>query len=124
MPRKKRTSPVLNKSELRAVAIQSIDLKLDMGNGLSLDNYNSKISHLRTLLSDYNMALSKLDSLINDVEAAEKELKDMSELMLMGIATTYGKNSNEYEMAGGKRKSERKRPVRSQPAAAQPAAAA
>jgi hypothetical protein len=113
MSRRKRRSSVLDNAEQRSVAIQSISDVLDMGNGLSLTNYRGQIDGLRSLLSEYNMALSKLDQLTNDIEASEKELKDLSELMLMGIATTYGKDSNEYEMAGGTRKSERKRPVRS-----------
>ena len=37
-----------------------------------------------------------------------------------GVASKYGKDSDEYEKAGGVRKSERKRPMR--PPAAQPKA--
>jgi hypothetical protein len=32
--------------------------------------------------------------------------------MLAGVASKFGKNSDEYEKAGGKKKSERKGPVR------------
>jgi hypothetical protein len=32
--------------------------------------------------------------------------------MLAGVAAKYGKDSDEYEKAGGVRKSERKRPTR------------
>lgn len=39
-------------------------------------------------------------------------IRDYSERILLGVAMKYGKNSDEYEMAGGIRKSERKRPVR------------
>ncbi len=36
----------------------------------------------------------------------------MSEDMLIGVASKYGKDSYEYKLAGGTRRSERKRPVR------------
>jgi len=37
----------------------------------------------------------------------EKSLGDLADQMLIGVAFKYGKNSREYEMAGGVRKSER-----------------
>lgn len=46
------------------------------------------------------------------MQDTEKQLRDLSERMLIAVAAKYGKNSYEYEMAGGVRKSERKRPVR------------
>ena len=41
-------------------------------------------------------------------------MRDYSERILLAVAVKYGRDSNEYEMAGGVRKSERKRPVRKQ----------
>jgi hypothetical protein len=38
--------------------------------------------------------------------------------MFLGVAFEYGKDSREYEMAGGVRKSQRKRPTRSKMTAA------
>jgi hypothetical protein len=61
----------------------------------------------------YNTTLSTADSQLNAVEDAEKVLRDMSERMLTGVATYYGKDSDEYEKAGGVRKRDRKKPVRS-----------
>ncbi|BAZ49860.1 hypothetical protein NIES4103_24730 [Nostoc sp. NIES-4103] len=42
----------------------------------------------------------------------EQDLADYSEKMLRGIAYKYGSNSHEYQMAGGIRKSDRKRTAR------------
>ena len=53
-----------------------------------------------------------MDALQNQVNEAERLLADQSEQMLMGVAVKYGKNSSEYEMAGGVKKSERKKPAR------------
>ncbi|MHC5599596.1 MAG: hypothetical protein ACYTXC_27285 [Nostoc sp.] len=36
----------------------------------------------------------------------------ITEHMLLSVAAKYGKNSDEYKMAGGVRRSDRKRPVR------------
>ena len=48
----------------------------------------------------------------NIVLEKEKTMKDICERMLEGVGSKFGHDSNEYEMAGGKRKSERKRPIR------------
>ncbi|MCI5194555.1 MAG: hypothetical protein D3915_15810 [Candidatus Electrothrix sp. AU1_5] len=50
--------------------------------------------------------MSKTALLITPVE---KELRDLSSLMLSGVKVKYGRDSNEYEMAGGTRLSDRKR---------------
>ena len=42
-----------------------------------------------------------------DIEHQEKSLSALCERMLLGVAVKYGKDSAEYEMAGGVRKSER-----------------
>ncbi|MDF3057635.1 MAG: hypothetical protein K0R17_1850 [Rariglobus sp.] len=54
----------------------------------------------------------------NDLESAEKTLDDLSSRMLAGVGVKYGKNSDEYEKAGGTRPDERKSPRRSTPAPA------
>ena len=46
------------------------------------------------------------------IQEAEKAVSEMSEKMLIGVAFEYGKDSSEYSMAGGVRKSQRKRPAR------------
>ena len=51
-------------------------------------------------------------NMLNDVIKTELALKDLSERMLMGVGSKFGKDSDEYEMAGGVRKSEHKKPVR------------
>jgi hypothetical protein len=118
MPRKKRGSIILEKAERRAVALESIHTELDLGSNLTLQLYTTQIDGLRDHLDEYNKLLSNLDRVSNEIIEKERSLRDLSELMLMGVATRYGKSSNEYEMAGGIRKVDRKRPVRSKTAAA------
>jgi hypothetical protein len=112
MTRPNRTSRILDKAETRAAGLQSISPTLDLGQALTLTNYRDQIQRLRDRLETYNAALASIGKYQNEVEALEKTLADLSEHMLLGVASHYGKNSNEYQMAGGVRKSDRKRPVR------------
>lgn len=40
--------------------------------------------------------------------AMEKDLAELSERILSAVSVKYGRNSTEYEMAGGVRRSERR----------------
>jgi enamine deaminase RidA (YjgF/YER057c/UK114 family) len=113
MARIKRGSSILYSSEKRLAGMKSIDPNLDLNNGFSLAVFTAKTDALRQLLENYNTLLSTLDALLTDILASEQDLRDVSEHMLVGVAAKYGKNSNEYKMAGGVRKAERKRPTRS-----------
>lgn len=112
MPRQKRASKALALAEKRISGIQSIQANLDLGNGITVSGYQYTIDTLRQKLKNYNELLSLVDQAANAVNAAELDARDYSERILLGVATRYGKNSDEYEMAGGVRKSERKRPTR------------
>lgn len=107
MTRKKRTSRVLEKAELRAAGLKAIDAKLDFGDARNMDNLSDLIEQLRDHIEAYNTALSIIDSSKTEIEQLEKNLGDLADKMLLGVAFKYGKDSREYEMAGGTRKSER-----------------
>ena len=112
MARQKRTSASAKFAETRIAALASIDENLDLGNGMTLAAYAAKKSTVDTLNEGYNTDLSVLDGKLNDLKGAETELDDLSGRMLAAVGVKYGKNSSEYEKAGGTRTSERKRPVR------------
>ena len=117
MARQKRTSSIAEAAGTRASGLESIDANLDLGNGLTLGAFKSAISAVAFQLSAYNTKLSELDGLLNVLEAGEKSLADLSERMLSGVATKFGKNSDQYEKAGGTKKSEIKRgPKKKKPA--------
>jgi hypothetical protein len=111
MARKKRTSKVLDKALKRADGLKTIDPVLDLG-GVTLAEFSGRISKLTTDMSQYNTLMTQLDTMTNDLKAQEKALAEYSNRMLSGVATRFGKDSNQYEAAGGVRKSERKKPVR------------
>ncbi|MEH2068348.1 MAG: hypothetical protein V7K47_09325 [Nostoc sp.] len=110
MPQRRRNSLALTKAERRIEGMQTIKPDLDFGNGLSIATYNSMIQDLREKLAAHNQARTMMDKTQNAVEEAERVLNDYSEHMLLSVASRYGKNSDEYGMAGGTRKSERKKP--------------
>ena len=117
MSRLKRSSKELAKAQMRATNLMSVDEELDLGSGLTLAAYQAAIDALQVKLAQYNNLLSEVDALNNDITAGEKQLAALSERMLDGVGVKFGKDSNEYEKAGGVRKSERKKPVRKAPAA-------
>lgn len=100
----------LEKGTTRLAAIKSIDSALDLGNNITVANYQTELNLLSSSLNTYNTALSTIDNLYNSCILQIEVIRDWNERILTGVATKYGKNSSQYEMAGGKKKSERKRP--------------
>lgn len=106
---KKKGASHYNKAITRLAALKSISQKVDVGNGVSIEAYETAIQDFRTKLNDYNTTLSIVDEKRSILLASEKNLKDFSERMLTTIASLYSKDSTEYLMAGGVKKSERKK---------------
>ncbi|MEP0917798.1 hypothetical protein NC981_13280 [Leptolyngbya sp. DQ-M1] len=107
MTRQKRTSRILEKAELRISGLKAVDPVMDFGDSRSLVQMSLQMNRLRDRLEDYNLALARLDSSKKEIDELEKSLGDFIDKMLIGVAFKYGKDSREYEMAGGMRKSER-----------------
>ncbi|MBW4688647.1 MAG: hypothetical protein KME40_27075 [Komarekiella atlantica HA4396-MV6] len=113
MSRPKRTSRVLEKAQLRCTGLKSIVPNIKFDEEYSLEKLIESIEQLRAKIDIYNTALSVVDSSKAEIEEMEKNLSSLAEKMLMVVAIKYGKNSREYEMAGGVRTSERIRKIRS-----------
>jgi hypothetical protein len=79
---------------------------------LPLADYKTKTTALKSKNDQYNSDLSDLDASLNSIQGDEKALGDLSARMLAGVGSKYGKDSSEYEQAGGTRTSERKPPTR------------
>ncbi|MBF2005311.1 MULTISPECIES: hypothetical protein [Chlorogloeopsis] len=112
MARQKRSSKILERAVRRAASMNSIDPNLNVGNGLTLSTFSTLIEKMRTQENTYNTALSNLDKLYREMLQTERELADMAEHMLLGVATRYGKSSTEYSMAGGVPKNQRRKGLR------------
>jgi len=112
MSRLKKSSLVVEKAIKRLAGVKSISDTLDMGNGMSVAGFDSKISDTESKLDTYNELLANADAALNDFLKSEHDLAGYSKRILEAVASVYGHDSNEYEQAGGKRDSDRKRPVR------------
>lgn len=97
---------------MRLAGLKSIDANLDLGNGLTVKEYEKKIGNANTTLEEYNTTLSIADEKLNIFETDEKTLKDFHERVLLAVGAIYGKDSVEYEKAGGTRKSERRKTIK------------
>ncbi|ALF53193.1 hypothetical protein ACX27_10605 [Nostoc piscinale CENA21] len=109
MSQKRRTSRIVEKAELRISGLKAIDPNMDFGDNRNLQNMIQLIEQYRAKLNAYNTALVVIDSTKLEMEQLEKSLGELNDRMLIGVAFKYGKDSVEYEMAGGVRKSERVR---------------
>ncbi len=108
MSRKQRISLDLERAELRAAGLKAIDPALNLDERFTLNDYVQTINQLRTKIDAHISALAAISSSQTEIEALEKTL-EMTERMLIGFALKFGKDSREYEMAGGVRKSEQVR---------------
>jgi hypothetical protein len=102
----KRTSPAVDKAVTRAAALASISPTLDLGNGLTL--------------AAYNAAIAAINAPTTGKLAVYKSLNTMSDSMLAGTGVKFGKDSDQYEQAGGVRTSARKKPAKKATAAKAP----
>ena len=76
---------------------------------LSVMGLEARSESLHAKLERYNGLLAQADALLNELKADEKETRTYSGRVLAAIGALYGKDSSEYEMAGGTRTSEIKR---------------
>ncbi|MCC5606242.1 hypothetical protein LC612_05410 [Nostoc sp. CHAB 5834] len=112
MTRRKRNSRILEKAEFRVAGLKAIDPKINFDDTHNLQNLTQLIDNFHNMLDDYNAAIAMIDSSRKKLDEMEKTLSQISDKMLMGVGFKYGKNSNEYELAGGVRDSERIRKSR------------
>lgn len=96
-----RGSEAIDKAERRIALLTSIDQNLDLGHGLTVEMYRERIEAARTKLEAHNRLKSEFDQSCKAMKEIEKELSKLSERMLGGVATKYGKDSVQYQKAGG-----------------------
>lgn len=109
MTERTRGSAILDKAQRRLAQLQSVDDHLDLGMGLTLMTYNQLVNTTRDALQSHNVLLSDVAESRKRVEQLEADLADLSERMLRGVGIRYGKNSIEYDKAGGSARKRTKR---------------
>ena len=110
MPRmKKKVSKAIQNAAARAAGMESIDPAPDFGVNLTVPAFVTAVGDAQEKQAAYNTQLAKADEARNVFRAAEASIADLSDRMLAATAGKFGRNSNEYVKAGGKRKVDRKR---------------
>ena len=112
MGRRKKKSAALRKAQERLAGLRSIDPKLDLGNGISIATFTKEVDSLRQSIDDYNALLSTVDDASNTLEQQEQQMIISAENVLLSVKVKFGKDSSQYEMAGGTRLSDRRRSPR------------
>ena len=110
MVRAKKKSEVIDQTRTRLAGMKSINEKLDLGHGCSTATVEAKLNEAIKALEALNKLKSQAAEAGNKFEQLEKELARLSKQILLGAAMKYDHDSNEYEMVGGVRMSDRKRP--------------
>ena len=112
MTRKKRTSRILEKAEFRVAGLKAIDPNISFNDNYNLQNLTQIIQQFHNMLNEYNAAMAVIESSRSKLDEMEKTLSNISDKMLVGVGFKYGKDSHEYELAGGVKQSERTRKSR------------
>jgi hypothetical protein len=110
MARIKRKSAVLEAARKRLAGLKAINPKPNFGTNLTEEIYTAKIGSVGARLDGYNQKLAEIDEDQNQLENEESELNEMNRRFLSAGEAQYGPGSNEYEMLGGTRTSDRKKP--------------
>jgi hypothetical protein len=106
---RKKNSEIILKAKRRSLSIGSISTTFKVSDDVTFDKYEQVIVEADKAQNDYNEQLRLADEKSNILDDSLSKLKDWNERMLEGVGSVYGKNSNEYEKAGGVRKTDRKR---------------
>ena len=117
-----RGSATLDKAQRRLAQLESVDEHLDLGFGLTLAAYGQLVDKTREALQAHNVLLSDVAESRKRLGQLETDLADLSERMLRGVGIRYGKNSIEYDKAGGsnRKRSRSRSTLELEPAAAAP----
>ena len=117
--RNKEKSPIVEKAEDRAAGMKTVDekkgSKQNYGTSaapLTIDEFNTQIQSVENKRKEGNDTLKKMDQINNEYEAEENKLQQMFTQILASAVSVVGDDSDEYELLGGTKRSERKRPVR------------
>jgi hypothetical protein len=95
----------LDKSNRRLAGIRYLNPNLDLGNGISVQDFALKTEVMQAKLKAHNALVAESTAKImtsrEELSQLDKALSDTAERMLNTIAAIYGKTSDEYEMVGG-----------------------
>lgn len=106
MAYKRRSSTVVDQANQRLIGIKQISPTPTFPAGISIAATEQKKQDIEALLLQYNSLLAQADQVLDRIVDGEKELRGMNTKLLTAVGLLYGKDSPEYEAAGGTRTSE------------------
>jgi hypothetical protein len=112
MARLKRKSVVLETARQRLAGLKQISPKPNFAPPLTEAAYETEINAYSNDLDSYNGELAALDETTNLLDAREHLLADLNQRIVAAVKGQYGPDSNELELVGGVRRSDRKKAVR------------
>jgi len=113
MARAKRNSTILETARQRLAGLKKIGTPTpDFGPSLTVLSYENEVKAFSDDQDGYNGDVAALDDKQNRLNSRERNLSDLNQRILAGVRAQYGPDSSEFELVGGVRRSERKKPVR------------
>ena len=113
MSRRKRTSTTtLEKARQILAGLKQINPKPDFGPVLSEAIYEAEVKGYSLDLDAYNGELAAVDDTSNRLDERKRRLRDFNLRIQAAVKALYGPDSSEFELVGGLRRSDRKKPVR------------
>lgn len=109
---KKTAGRDIQNAKKRLAGMKSIDPALKINDEITVAIFEASINKVETGIAEYNEMLSAADRKLNEINGDIGTMNDLNTRVLSGGESKYGKDSDEYEMLGGTRKSERKKPIR------------
>jgi hypothetical protein len=109
---RKSPTPAMKELDQKIAGMTAIDSSFDAGNGVTLAAAKAMKADADAALADYNSMLATVDEKYNAFTAKDKLVRGFNKKVLPAAGLKYGTDSSEYEQLGGKRDSERKKPVR------------
>lgn len=114
---KKGTSEVVDNAKKKLNAMTKIDTAqnktVDYGNDsdpLTAATLTAKLQEYDAAMKDYDTAMDTVTEVQNRVNIIEDQLGEYNKRILKSAAGKFKEESDEYEMLGGTRPSERKKP--------------
>jgi hypothetical protein len=109
MARRKRTSPALVVARQRLAGLKKIkDPKL--GPNTTVEAFEAAVNDTAAIEDSHNQLAAQMDDSSNQFDAQDALMADWNRRILAAVEAQFGPDSSEYEMVGGTRTRDRKKP--------------
>ncbi len=99
-------------SQAESIVEGMLKAKISVGKELTAESVRSTLTKVEAHAKEADDAARTRAIAVNAREAARRDLRTVVKRVRALVKGTYGEDSTEYELVGGTRTSERKKPVR------------